>query len=71
MKVMKQMNGRKESNMDSRELAKQIMYASEDIDYMDYVETYDEELEALTNEIEMAKELNLVYLLSALKRLSE
>ena len=57
--------------MDSRELAKQIMYASKDMDYIDYVETYDEEVNALAREIDKAKELGLIYLLSALEMLSE
>ena len=56
--------------MHSRELAEQIMTASSDMDYLDYVETYDEEIDALTREIDKAKELGLVHILSALKMLS-
>ena len=56
--------------MDSRELAGQIMTASSDMDYLDYVQTYDEEVEALAKEIDKAKELGLVYILSALEMLS-
>lgn len=56
--------------MHSRELAEQIMTASSDMDYLDYVETYDEEVNALAKEIDKAKELGLVYILSALEMLS-
>ena len=56
--------------MDSRELAKQIINASSDMDYLDYVETYDEEIDMLEREIDKAKELGLVYILSALEQLS-
>lgn len=56
--------------MHSRELAEQIMTDSSDMDFLDYVETYDEEVEALAKEIDKAKELGLVYILSALEMLS-
>jgi len=56
--------------MSSRELAKQIISASADMDYMDYIETYDEEIDMLERDIDKAKELGLIYLLSALKSLS-
>ena len=56
--------------MDSRELAKQILSASEDMDYLDYTEAYDVEVDALTREIDKAKEYGLVYILSALQQLS-
>lgn len=57
--------------MDSRELAKQIINASEDMDYLDYTEAYETEINALAKEIDKAKEAGLIYLLSALKSLSE
>lgn len=56
--------------MDSRELAKQILSASADMDFLDYVEVYDEEVNALTKEIDKARQYNLVYILSALEKLS-
>lgn len=56
--------------MDSRELAKQILSVSADMDYLDYVEEYKIEVNALTKEIDKAKEYGLVYILSALKKLS-
>ena len=56
--------------MDSKELAKQILSASEDMDHLDYIETYEVEIEAFTREIDKAKELGLVYILSALEMLS-
>ena len=56
--------------MDSRELAKKILAAMEDMDYLDYVETYEVEVNALTKEIDKAKEYGLVYLLSSLNKLS-
>lgn len=56
--------------MDSRELAKQILSASEDMDYLDYTEAYEVEVDALTREIDRAKEYGLVYILSALQQLS-
>lgn len=56
--------------MDSRELAKQILSASADMDYLDYVEEYEIEVNALTKEIDKAKEYGLVYILSALENLS-
>ena len=34
--------------MDSRELAKQVINASEDMDYLDYTEAYETEVDALT-----------------------
>jgi len=58
------------SNMNSRELAKQIMCASEDMDYLDYVETYDKDVDMLERDIDKAKKLGLVYILSALEILS-
>ena len=57
--------------MDSRELAKQIINASSDMDYLDYTEAYEVEVNALAREIDKAKESGLVYLLSALKSLSD
>ena len=56
--------------MDSRELAKQILSASEDMDYLDYTEAYETEVNALTREIDRAKEYGLVYILSALQQLT-
>lgn len=56
--------------MDSRELAKQILSASEDMDYLDYTEAYEVEVEALTREIDKAKQYGLVYILSALQQLT-
>lgn len=56
--------------MDSRELAKQVINASEDMDYLDYTEAYETEVDALTREIDKAKEYGLVYILSALQQLS-
>ena len=56
--------------MDSRELAKQILSASADMDYLDYVEEYEIEVNALTKEIDKAKEYGLVYILSVLENLS-
>ena len=56
--------------MDSRELAKQIMCSCSDMDYLDYVEMYDEELNALTRDIDKAKELKLNYILAALEDLA-
>lgn len=56
--------------MDSRELAKQIICASEDMDFLDYVETYEEEIDMLEKEINKAKELGLVAILNALEQLS-
>lgn len=56
--------------MDSKELAKQIMSSCSDMDYLDYVEMYNEELDALTDEINKAKEMKLNYLLAALVNLS-
>lgn len=56
--------------MDSRELAKQILSASEDMDYLDYTEAYETEVEALAKEIDRAKEYGLVYILSALQQLT-
>ena len=57
--------------MDSRELAKQILSASEDMDYLDYTEAYETEVNALAKEIDKAKELGLIYILSVLKSLSD
>ena len=56
--------------MDSRELAKKILAAMEDMDYLDYVETYEAEVNALAKEIDKAKEHGLVYVLSVLNKLS-
>jgi hypothetical protein len=56
--------------MGSRELAKQILSASENMDYLDYTEAYEVEIDALTKEIDKAKEHGLVYILSALQQLS-
>jgi hypothetical protein len=56
--------------MDSRELAKQILSTSADMDYLDYVEEYEIEVNALTKEIDKAKEYGLVYVLGALENLS-
>jgi hypothetical protein len=57
--------------MDSRELAKQILSASEDMDFLDYTEAYEVEVEALTREINKAKKAGLIYILSALQQLSQ
>lgn len=56
--------------MDSRELAKQIICASEDMDFLDYVEIYEEEIDMLEKEINKAKELGLIAILNALEQLS-
>ena len=56
--------------MDSRELAKKILAAMADMDYLDYVETYEVEVDALEREIDKAKDNGLVYILSALYKLS-
>ena len=56
--------------MNSRELAKKILAAVEDMDYLDYVETYEVEVDALAKEIDKAKEHGLVYVLSVLNKLS-
>ena len=56
--------------MDSREFARKIMTSCSDMDWMDYVEMYDEELNALSRDIDKAKEMNLDYILSALELLS-
>lgn len=56
--------------MNSRALAEQVVIANEDMDYLDYVETFEEEVNALAREIDRAKELGLVYILSALEYLS-
>ena len=56
--------------MNSRELAKQILTSSADMDYLDYVETYDQDINDLAAEIDNAKEMNLVCILNALETLS-
>jgi hypothetical protein len=59
-----------ETDMNPRELAIQIMTASIDMDYLDYVENYETEVDALTQEIYKAIDMKLDYILSALKNLS-
>ena len=56
--------------MNPRELAKQIICANADMDYLDYMETHEEELNLLTGEIQKAKELGLDCLLCALDMLT-
>lgn len=56
--------------MDSKELAKKILAAMEDMDYLDYVETYEVEVDVLAREIDKAKDAGLIYILSVLNKLS-
>ena len=56
--------------MNSRELAKKIIWASADMDYMDYADDLDYMINALTNDIEKAKQMKLDWILSALEKLT-
>ena len=58
------------STNNSRELAKQIICASADMDYMDYADDVEYTVNALTNDIEKAKQMKLDWILSALKKLT-
>ena len=57
--------------MTSKELATQICEFMKDMDFIDYEDTYDDDVETLTEELDKAKELGLVGLIYALKVLTE
>ena len=53
--------------MNNRELATEIYYSLMDMDFMDYIETTDEDIEMLEREIEILKNNNCNMILNILE----